>query len=359
MNIWIIDLATGQKKIVDDYEDLSWEERYSTPSPFTLKMTTNQFVSAGVEKGKLLVVEDQAYLIQQWSYEGAEASDLFEITGLEIGGKFEDRIILPDAGQSHDSVVTAAETAMKHYVRRHAGDLAVLARRLPSFSVAADLGRGLGVSFQGRYQTLSKVLSDLSAIGDLGWRVSANLSVLPIVFVFDVIAGTDRSASVFLDFEFETAMKQKWLSTDLGRKNWGLAAGQGEGAAREEEIVWVGVAEPTGLDRKEMFIDARDLSQESSLSDRALAKLLETIAEDVFEVEINPDGSFPYGQAFFLGDIVTIRNTDLGIQASARVVSVKNSVSSSSPAITRTVEVGRAFPTLKSKLMKDTGTERS
>ena len=77
-------------------------------------------------------------------------------------------------------------------------------------------------------------------------------------FVFDVVEGVDRQGSVFFDFAFETLERWEELDSVIDAKTVALVAGQGEGTARDIATRWSGT-EPTGFDRREAFLDARDV----------------------------------------------------------------------------------------------------
>ena len=98
-------------------------------------------------------------------------------------------------------------------------------------------------------------------------------------------------------------------------KNVTLIAGEGEGTARRTQIY----GSASGLDRRELYTDARDISsnqgQEDAISDtdynkllieRGKAKLAEQIIEQEVEGEVDTSGysMFQYQKDYFIGDIV-------------------------------------------------------
>lgn len=339
--------------VIEEYQKVEWTRRLYVPSGMVLDIDAVQLGTTPLEKGRFVYVPEggRAYMIEQIhrtyaTNDRGEETESITALGREVGGMFEERIIVPPGGSSHDvQTAVTAEAALKHYVSNHAGPTATAARQVPGLTMAPNLGRGPTVTYEARFQSVAEVLSDLGVTSEIGWEVTFDLATGG--FVFDVIEGTDRTGEVFLDPEFETAAGMEWLTSDLGRKNWGLIAGQGEGASRDADTTWVGASEPAGFDRRETFIDANDLPAGSALDARGQAKLLETLTEDAYEVTVHPGGAFQYGDDFDLGDVVSVRHREWGILAAARIVGVTQAVASAgSGRLATTIGVGRLFPTL-------------
>ena len=113
-------------------------------------------------------------------------------------------------------------------------------------------------------------------------------------------------------------------------KNVTLIGGEGEGAERK----YASVGEASGLNRRELFTDARDISSDvgdgvvltdaeytAQLKQRGKEKLTEN--EDVvsFEGEVDTTTMFQYGVDFFKGDVVQIAN-EYGHETTARIIEI-------------------------------------
>src|SRR5690606_28690547 len=108
-----------------------------------------------------------------------------------------------------------------------------------------------------------------------------------------------------------------------GYKNTVLIAGQGEGADRKLAVIDNGFS---GFDRRELFVDARDIDQEKEdgtpvsddeyenmLIKRGESKLAEHQPIKTFESGISVLSNLIYKQDFDLGDKVTIQNNRWGV----------------------------------------------
>ena len=153
--------------------------------------------------------------------------------------------------------------------------------------------------------------------------------------VFSVYKGLDRTSSqsvnprAIFSRQFENVLSSEYLIDKKDYKNVALIAGQGEGEDRLTATV--GVA--TGLNRHELFVDARDIgpgttedpidepTQLLMLAQRGNEKLAESKASEVYTAGADPHGNLKYKEDYALGDIVTAR--DLGIIADARITEIK------------------------------------
>ena len=125
-------------------------------------------------------------------------------------------------------------------------------------------------------------------------------------------------------------------------KNFAVVAGEGEGTARRTRAV----GNTRGLDRKELFVDARDLSSNDgeitddeynkSLDERGGEKLAEVKPIVKFEGEVLLDGNYVYKQDFNLGDVVTVENKKYGVFINTRIIEILESEDENGYVITPT-----------------------
>jgi hypothetical protein len=148
-------------------------------------------------------------------------------------------------------------------------------------------------------------------------------------FVFDISLGTDRTATqttnpraIFSD-DYDTIKGAKFVTSDNQYRNYAYVAGQGVGTGRTVREVYSTTAEPTGFDRKEIFVDARDLTATADLDARGGQKLGE------YNIQTTVDGMpltyspLVYRTDYDLGDLVTVDVYDSPYDA--RITSVKES----------------------------------
>lgn len=352
-NIYVYSSGGLLLGILEGARNFVIERKLYTHNKFTLEMHRAQAGADLLVRGRFLALPHDAtalylgFRIDQIETEtDDDGMEIIRAQGREAGGLLDVRIIEPPAGQSHDIQHAPAETAIKHYVSDHAGPTATnVNRRTPGLSVVGTMGRGITVHTEGRFQTVAALIEEIGVTAGVGWEFRYNTG--NSTHVFDTIHGVDRSTSVTVDITLDSARAQKWLTSDANVRNAAIVAGQGEGTARQIVKRYQGGVEPSGWDRREQFVDARDLNDTQALQTRGDASISEAVLDDRYEAEIYAFGSFRYQQHWDMGDIVKVRNLAWSIDRSMRVVSVTLRYSAergAEPEIT--VGLDKPWPTL-------------
>ncbi|HVM29535.1 MAG TPA: siphovirus ReqiPepy6 Gp37-like family protein [Candidatus Limnocylindrales bacterium] len=329
------------------YATLSTVRRFWGIDSFSLEIDRRRLYASDIALGRwiFLPASGELYAVELVDATREGSGRAMSVMGRSIeGAALAERRVVPPVGEAHDRVVAvSAETAMKHYVAANAGPSAAAARQIPGLALAADTLRGPTITTQGRYQALAELLSQIGMIAGLGWSTTYDRASDTITF--DVVEGVDRSAAVFLDFAFETLESWERLDDATDSKTLAIVAGQGEGAERDVVLRWSG-AEPTGLTRREAFVDARDvdLGNTALLEQRGDAFLAAARAERRIEAVMHQHGSFGYGRDFDLGDLVLVRSD--GTSFVSRVVEVTSKWSRSVETPEITLALDRPFATL-------------
>ena len=108
----------------------------------------------------------------------------------------------------------------------------------------------------------------------------------------------------------------------------------------------------TGLDRREIYVDATDVSREEGMSfdswqARVLQKARNTLnanaKSEAFEADTMPDGNFVYRRDYDLGDIVTVQKESWGIERDLRITEIEESYENGVMLVTPTF--GTPLPT--------------
>jgi hypothetical protein len=130
--------------------------------------------------------------------------------------------------------------------------------------------------------------------------------------VFEVGEGVDRTATqttnsrAVFSTDWDTIKSAKLSTSDDQYRNYAYAAGQGVGVDRNVREVYSTTAEPTDLDRKEIFIDARDADNDTDLDSRAAQRLGELNIQTTIDGMPLTYSPLVYQTDYDLGDYVTI-----------------------------------------------------
>lgn len=186
--------------------------------------------------------------------------------------------------------------------------------------------------------TLYELLVDILANSNVGFKVVLNSDNK---FVLSFYSGVDRSYSnadgntyVVFSPDFENLIDSNYYDSNRGLKNAALVAGEDPnvlgnqtGTRRTYEVS----GSETGLDRREMFVDARDIQSEDDdrnkipdaeydklLKARGEKKLAENGTTTMFDADVDTANMYVYGRDFFLGDLCQLKN-EFGIEYRTRI----------------------------------------
>lgn len=335
---------------VDDYESLIFTRKWSKSHEFQMVIHQKKQHTEHLQKGNIVFLTSKKAAYISHVEKNADGSLL--VKGLSLKGWLSKRITVPPAGVAYDRVNASPETIMKEYVSRNAVSPVAPNRIIPNLEIAPNQNRGAAFVFQTRYKQLDEELEKLSLVSGLGWDITLDLDGQK--FIFDVFEGRDLSSEqsinspVFFSIDFDNVESQTFIDSELGHRNTAIVAGQGEGA--EREIAEIGSGN-TGLNRNEVFIDARDIDEGGDLPSRGEQKLAEYERTQSFETKVLPFSTFIYEQDWDLGDITTIQNKEWGVTTHLRVTEVTETYEPGGFRLD--VVFGKALPTLVEKIKQE------
>jgi uncharacterized protein YacL (UPF0231 family) len=239
-------------------------------------------------------------------------------------------------------------------------------RKIPLLELASDQEiHGPSVIYQKLGDTVLLELSSICQSYDLGFR----LQFLPRQqkFVFRIYRSKDRSldqtenAPVLFSSALDDILESSYQHNKSDLRNVAYIAGEGTGNDRKVQRV----GDSSGLNRRELFVDARDLQSTNedgtSISDEdyyaMLAERGNTKLEDYKEVKsfsatLRTFGitGYTYGVDFMLGDTVTVYDSKLRIRVNAVVTAAMKTYDEDGERLDLTF--GYEQPTLATKLRR-------
>lgn len=316
---------------ITSYKKLDVTPAWNSKGSFLLSVNKNTSGAAYLAVNRIIIVDDGIRIFKGYiegidiTQKDNKANELVVATGPELKDQFY-RVTLPPAGHDTDSYSNAAsETVAKALINKNAAAGAVLLRRIAGLVLAADLGRGSVIDFSTRHKELLSEVYSILAVDRLGLTVDYDPDAAMIAF--DVAQGVNRTDSqsensqVILSTAWKTATEVEYKKDISGFRNVAITAGQGEG--KDRTIVAVGDTEEAGYARREMFVDARDIADDSELPNRGAQKLAEAGKSVGFKIRHNNNGAFQIDEDFKLGDFITgsmIDHTGTEIKADGQVI---------------------------------------
>lgn len=309
--------------LMENQSSFTWTRKYFEPGKIRLFCPITQENLRLTERGNLIYMRgcNECAVVEDRTVEQNVYRNQIEVNGRFISSYLDRRLIRPTFSFSGKT-----EVAMRRLIT----DLAVAIPRL----VLGDLqGFPETVTFQATYKNLLEYMSKLSRSSGIGFRVRPDFNAKQLVF--ETYKGVDRSFGqyvnprVIFSEDYDNLQSMTYRENEQFMKNVVYIGGTGQ----SDERIYVSYGDATGLDRRELFVDARDLIQdeEETLANYQ-ARLLQRGHErqeqyyqlsTTVESEADPDGNFVYKRNYDLGDIVTVRKRAWGIQTDLRITEIQ------------------------------------
>ncbi|MGL5646698.1 MAG: siphovirus ReqiPepy6 Gp37-like family protein [Clostridium sp.] len=198
-------------------------------------------------------------------------------------------------------------------------------RKIPLLQLGTNNNFTEKVDFQATYKNLNDQIIKVLKVANLGFRARLDKDIKKIIL--EVYKGRDLSDVIRLNEVDGTLKSINYVEDISNYKNFTLVGGEGEGTARTTVTVDKGL---TGLERSEIFTDARDLQKESlttveyqnKLKTRGEETLNTNNVSESFVSETNYNMQNTYRDYWDLGDIITVESVNLGITLLERVTEV-------------------------------------
>ena len=316
LEISIFDTTFTRIAIMDDFSYFGYTRNFRKPDSFELRINRHKANAEYLAIGNYLVIfkfgEYRIWKIGCMEIEltDGKGSEQWIVKGRSLAGVFENRLclnkIVDTSSGGYDEYTGSVESAMKYFVNAEVVNPTDTNRTIPNYTIATDLDRGEEITVSGRLQPLSDLLEDISYLGGIGYYVYFDIDTLK--FVFEINIGIDRSVDngvntpVLFSPNFDNIQRLYYKNSNLCIKNFAVVGGTGDGKDRNFEYVGT----RTGFDRREVFVDARNLETSQGLIDKGTSYLAEYAEELIMEFQHTQVGSFEYGVDFDLGDIVTV-----------------------------------------------------
>lgn len=334
MDVTVLNTNLDAISIVDVYESFIWTDRYYEYGDFELFTSMTDTILNYIRQDYYLQSRESEHvmIIEKIRINSdSENGNHITVTGRSLESILDRRIVW---GQKtitgnlqngirtllNENVISPADNTRKigNFIFEASTDLAITSLKIDAQYTGDNL-----------YDVINKICSERN----IGFKVTLNNNKQ---FVFKLYAGTDRSYDqsvnpyVIFSPKFENIINSNYVESKSALKTVTLVGGEGEGSARKYTTVGWG----SGLNRRELFTDARDISSDvgdgvvlsnaeytAQLQQRGKEKLAENTDITSFEGQVETTVMFRYGEDFFNGDVVQIAN-EYGHETKARIVEI-------------------------------------
>lgn len=355
MALYLVNTQFQKIRLVDDYISLIWPEKYLGYSEFELYMRANAQNIADFQPDMMLKLEGSNVMMFIEKVEittDLDSGAFMSIKGYPLEAWPSRRIVWGQrilTGNLQSAVQSVLSSNML-------STSTISARRFLNMTFVPSTDPGitsLTIDAQFTGTPLDEFLKSVLEPEGLGYRI---VNTTGRNTNFELYKGVDRSYSqpsypyVVFSPKFDNLLSSEYKASVSNYKTAALVAGEGEGVARRTRTVTKGSPTATGVNRRELFVDARDISSEvdgdpltttqynNLLDQRGREKLTEFDVETSFEGGVDDRSTYQYGTHFNLGDIVQVED-EYGNSSPARVVEFIRVHSSSEE---------KSYPTFKS-----------
>ncbi|AHN24359.1 siphovirus ReqiPepy6 Gp37-like family protein [Lysinibacillus varians] len=342
---------------IGNFSYLLWRKKYGPGSEAELHVDVTPKNIEQLKKGNIIFRQDddEAMYIYYRQFDDSNGVDQLVIKCYSLT-RWTDRRIL---WRQYD-FYTTPELIMRQLINETMVSPADPTRKIAQVKLATVKNIGKAIQQQISYKQVFEVCENLCTTHDIGMRCLFDGRTLK----YDFYEGTDRTINqslnprIILSKNRSNLLKRTYEDADNDLKTTALIGGAGEGPARKMASIGASI---TGLNRREIFIDAREISDtrdgdgeqipipDGEYNNLLVAKGKEKIAEYTefigFDCELDvTKENTKYNEDFFLGDLVTIKDDDLGILMNSRVMQADEVFQEDGKSIY--VTVGKSVPTL-------------
>lgn len=349
MELYILNQTFQRVAVIDQYSSLIWTRRYWDVGDFELYVPADPDLLQYLQIGFYVFREDceSTMMIEHIEIKtDAENGNYFIISGRGVENILSYRVVA-NAGSFSASSPSAlccwlisleAKGVNAKYADREINIIKDL------YGVKIDNEEGYFYWNIYQYQNLLDAI--FSICKQYGFSFRFVFTDKKDGFNFTCYKGVDRTfdqkenTPVIFSPKYYNLINSQYVLDDENNKTMAFIAGEGEGADRSviwTHKTWNSADEhnvPKQLDRREIFVDARDIRMKKDdgtyytaaeygilLRQRGKEKLFETGIIEGLSGEVDTTLQFIYRRDWDLGDLVSIEN-EYGMKANARVLEV-------------------------------------
>lgn len=262
MDLMVLDKDLDAISVIDTYESFIWTDRYYQYGDFELYTAMTDDLLNYIQQDYYLQKRgsDRVMIIEKLLIEtDAEDGNHITVTGRSLESILDRRVIwglITITGNLQDGI----ETLLNACIIKPSN----VNRQIPNFVFKRSTDPAITkLTIEAQYtgDNLYDVIQKICEERGIGFKITLNNSKQ---FVFELYSGVDRSYDqtvnpyVVFSPSFDNIVSSNYVESKSALKNVTLVGGEGEGSARR----YTAVGNVSGLDRRETFTDARDISSD-------------------------------------------------------------------------------------------------
>lgn len=266
IEVVVLDRDLQPINLIDNYESVLWINRFIDIGECELYLSASEKALQTLVKGNYLARVDDDMVCRIESIEidtDVENGNHLIVKGYDAKKILDQRVIWSTI--NNDGKV---EDYIRNIVQKSVCNPNLNARQIKNSQGQQMMYLGTPAGFseviteQVSYKNVGEKIRELCSKYNWGYKVIADSSKLWFV----LYKGSDKSNYVIFSNDYENLKSSRYLTDSTNIKNVALVAGVGEGSDRSRNVS--GYAE--GIDRFEVFVDAKDISKTITWEDLTL-----------------------------------------------------------------------------------------
>lgn len=317
--IRIYDASFNFKGIIENQTSLLWRRRYFETGEFEIYCPITPYNLSLIQLGNIVWKRGavEAGVIESINLSQNNIVNQITVKGRFLESYMDRRLIRPTYTFNNELVEVCMRTILSNAVA------------IPLVQLGTLQNFTERVSFQATYKNLLAYESKLSKYSGIGFRFAPDFDNKTITFqcykgLDRTMGQSDRNRVIFSE-QYNNISEATYSVNSQIQKTVCYVGGEGEGS--ERKYVVTGDNSLTGLERRELFLNAADISSEdlttaqyeNALKQRGNNALETNALSETFEAKTEAIGNFTYRVNYDLGDIVTIRKNTWGIATDLRI----------------------------------------
>lgn len=326
-NLFVMNTSMEVVTVVDRINSFIWTDRYNNYGDFTLVVPAMSNASDIFKQDYYISMGNTSIPMMIDRVESSvdvDEGSVITVTGRSLSYILDRRIVWKRTrlqGKIHDGI--------KKLLDENLINPSDSKRKVNMSFITPTDSRITGITIDAQYtgDNLFDAVQALCESNKIGFQVSMMPKEQQLVF--ELYVGTDHSYNqtdnsyVTFSPAFDNLINSNFITSMRSYKNVALVGGEGEGSARKFYTTTMGTGNTdTGLNRREMFVNASDISSKLDnnvtlstteynklLNQRGREKLTEKQVTTAFEGEADTTNSYTYGVDFNLGDIVEVADS--------------------------------------------------
>lgn len=329
-------LNISLEAVCDSFSSLLWDIEYYKCGAFEVYIAASPRNIEIFQTGRIVGRDDDKEhfgLIESVELEtDAEDGDYLIIKGRFLMCLLERRIIYPTF--NFTKLVSYSQIIM-NVVQYNACTSGI--RKIPGLVVGCSSGTfwdtetKLQVSYDNLMEWVYTICEKIGGTANIRLSKTNNEHY---EMIFELSQGTDRSIlqeinpHIFFSDRYNNLLSFTYFTDTSVKKNYAYVLGKGEGEKRKRTTYFEG-AEPSSLERYEVYVDAKDISNEEQengetkplseeeyselLKEKGKQNLVSTKTKSESQIAVQST-QFQYGVDYFVGDFVTVEYHRFGIR---------------------------------------------